>query len=96
MTSPDTKLSTLLGEWRESPELDPGFRREVWARIESRRAASPGPGWFSLLSSPRFAVTASVIAVFAGMVAGNLQARSAGETLYLRSLDPLSLHVHTR
>jgi hypothetical protein len=30
------------------------------------------------------------------VVAGNLQARSAGEALYLRSVDPLSLHVHGR
>jgi hypothetical protein len=30
------------------------------------------------------------------MVAGNLQARSAGEALYLRSVDPLSLHTHGR
>jgi hypothetical protein len=34
--------------------------------------------------------------VVVGVVAGNLQARSAGESLYLRSVDPLSLHAHGR
>jgi len=94
--NPDQQLSPLLREWKEVPEAAPGFRREVWSRIEGRRRVSRAEGWFSLLAMPRFAAAASVIAVFAGMVAGNLQARSTGEALYLRSVDPLSLHVHGR
>lgn len=93
--NPDQQLSSLLQQWQEVPETTSAFRRDVWGKIESRRL-SRTEGWFSLLAVPRFAVAASAIAVFAGMVAGNLQARSAGEALYLRSVDPLSLHTHGR
>lgn len=94
--NPDQQLSSLLREWKAVPEAGPGFRREVWSRIETRHRVSRPGGWLSLLALPRFAAAAVVIAVFAGMVAGNLQARSAGEALYLRSVDPLSLHSHAR
>ena len=94
--NPDQQLSSLLQEWKEVPETASAFRRDVWGKIEARRRVSRAEGWFSLLAVPRFAIVASVIAVFAGMVAGNLQTRSAGEALYLRSVDPLSLHTHGR
>jgi len=94
--NPDNQLSPLLREWKEVPEAGTGFRREVWSRIESRRHASRSEGWLSLLALPRFATVAATVAVVVGVVAGNLQARSAGESLYLRSVDPLSLHAHGR
>jgi len=94
--NPDHQLSSLLREWKEVPEAGTGFRREVWSRIESRRHGSRSEGWLSLFAFPRFTTAAAVVAVFVGVVAGNLQARSAGEALYLRSVDPLSLHVHGR
>jgi hypothetical protein len=94
--NPDQQLSSLLHEWKQVPEPGPGFRRDVWARIEARRPVHRLGGFLSLMAVPRFATAAAVIAVFAGIVAGNLQARSAGEALYLRSVDPLSLHVHAR
>jgi hypothetical protein len=94
--NPDQQLSSLLREWKEVPETGSGFRRAVWARIEARSQGSASGGWLSLFAVPRFAIAAGLIAVFAGTFAANLQARSAGETLYLRSVDPLSLHVHDR
>lgn len=94
--NPDNQLSSLLREWKEVPEAGTGFRREVWSRIESRRHGFRSEGWLSFLALPRFATVAAGVAVVVGVVAGNLQARSAGESLYLRSVDPLSLHAHGR
>jgi len=94
--NPDNQLSSLLREWKEVPEAGPGFRLDVWSRIESRRHGSRSERWLSLVALPRFATVAAAVAVVVGVVAGNLQARSAGEALYLRSVDPLSLHAHGR
>lgn len=93
--NPDRELSQLLGSWVATPKVSPGFRREVWARIGQRHA---GPvtsllGWIGGVSFPRLAAAAAV-ALLAGVFAGSLEARSAGESLYLRSVDPLSLHAH--
>lgn len=92
---PDSQLSKLLGSWEATPEVPPGFRREVWARIGQRRTgpATAFLGWIGGFSLPRLAAAAAV-ALVAGVFAGSLQARSAGESLYLRSVDPLSLHAH--
>jgi hypothetical protein len=82
-----------------------GFRREVWARIEVQKrtntfASSPASSvaralssWILLMGRPRYAAAAAAIVLFIGIFAGSLQARSVGEDLYLRSVDPLSLHV---
>jgi hypothetical protein len=94
--NPDNQLSSLLREWKEVPEAGTGFRREVWSRIESRRHVSRSERCLSFLALPRFATVAAAVVVVVGVVAGNLQARSAGEALYLRSVDPLSLHAHGR
>lgn len=92
----DHQLSSLLREWKEVPGAGTGFRREVWSRIEGRRHGFRSEGWIFIFAFPRFATAAAVVAVFVGVVAGNLEARSAGEALYLRSVDPLSFHVHGR
>ena len=94
--NPDPRLSTLLRSWEDTPGVTSGFRREVWSRIESRRPTSLPGAWISLLASPRLATVAVVAAVFAGVLAGNLEARSSGESLYLRSVNPLFLHSSQR
>lgn len=106
--TPDPQLSSLLRSWDEAPEVPVGFRREVWARLDvhqrtSTLASSPASSIARALSSgilllgqPRFAAAAAAIVLFIGIFAGSLQARSIGEDLYLRSVDPLSLHARGR
>jgi len=99
--TPDPQLSSLLRAWDEAPEVPVGFRREVWARIGNREKMSPLASsiaralssWILLMGRPRYAAAAAAIVLLIGIFAGSLQARSVGEDLYLRSVDPLSLHV---
>lgn len=101
---PDPVLSSLLGDWNPGVRADPGFESRVWSRLaefESRCHPVSGwigrlAGWVDLFARPRIALTASVIALTSGILIGGLQARSSGEEAYLRSLDPLNLHLHSR
>lgn len=88
--NPDDQISDLLKSWNHTPDVSAGFRRDVWSRIGSRQPER-FTGWAHFLISPRSAILGGVIAILLGVVAGNLQARSSGETLYLRSADPLTL-----
>lgn len=101
---PDPALSSLLGNWHPDVQADPGFERRVWSRIgelETRsNPLSQGwrelTGWITLFTRPRIAFTASVIALASGIVIGGLQGHGDGEAAYLRSLDPVNLHQHSR
>jgi len=53
-------------------------------------------GWITLFARPRIALTAIVTALSSGILIGGLQARNDGEAAYLRSVDPLHLHPHSR
>jgi hypothetical protein len=89
--NPDPQLSALLQDWAHTSETPNSFRREVWSRIEARRPRFL-ENLISLLAHPRIAAATAVVVLMTGVLAGSLQARSAGETLYLRSLDPLAAH----
>ena len=94
----DPSLSDLLRTWDVPTGIPRDFRRGVWTRI-GRRTGDSMPlaeRWISLLALPRFAAAAAACALFAGILAGGLQARSDGEALYLRSVDPLALHARGR
>jgi len=89
--TPDPQLSSLLQDWAYNAETPAGFRREVWSRIEARRPQFL-QHLISLMAHPRIAAATAAVVLMTGVLAGSLQARSAGETLYLRSLDPLAAH----
>jgi hypothetical protein len=93
--SSDNELSTLLQGWQ--PDLEPGseFNRAVWSRIEVAESRRQGGlsslfSWVDLLTRPRIATAAVVVALFGGVLIGGLQARSAQEERYLISLKPFA------
>ncbi len=93
MTSCNDDLAKLLQTWR--PEAVPGadFNRNVWRRIELAETRNGAPlgllfGWIQMLAWPRIALSAAAIALFGGIVLGDLQARNTQEEQYLLSLNP--------
>lgn len=94
-----TDLHGLLRDWQASCDPGPGFNRSVWSRIEAEESCR-GDGvtawffWVALFARPRFAVTAAAMALFGGMFLGGLQARTAQEEQYLRSLHPYAARAH--
>ncbi len=94
-------LSLLLRSWQPDADTGSGFNRAVWARIadaEARRSVgwTSFLEWAGLFARPRIAVTAAMAALFVGVFAGSLQARTLGQERYLRSLNPYQLHAAAR
>lgn len=92
-------LSRLLQSWQPEVADARDFNHGVWTRLESaesRNGAGAFFDWITLFSRPRIAVAAVAIALFGGVFLGSLQARSADEDQYLRSLNPYSAQSHHR
>jgi len=96
----DEKLSALLREARSTPSLPPRFQEGVWRRIEeSEIPATARMNWLEAMVSwalrPKFALTAAVVLVAAGSLAGaregNHAAHQDAQTRYVTSVAPNSL-----
>jgi hypothetical protein len=99
--SPSDDLSHLLQNWQPEVASARDFNHDVWSRIEASESSKNIMGeqiaeFFSIFARPRIAVTATMIALFAGVFLGGIQARSAQEEQYLQSLNPYGYHSHTR
>lgn len=92
MNIPPDPVSRLLAAWRLEPERDPGFRTQVWHRIELLRQAST---WSHFARTHPAAVAGALsIAVVLGAVSGREQARASAAaessrmaSAYVQSLD---------
>ncbi len=75
MKTPPDPFSRLLAVWCIEPARDPGFRTQVWHRIESLRRAST---WSHFARTHPAAVAGALsIAVVLGAVSGREQARTS-------------------
>ncbi len=90
----DEALRQLLRHWTVEPQVDPGFRAAVWARIDSaRRMPATWSGWLRL-NLVRVSYCSAASIVFAGTGGGLLAASQANrerEQLiqrYVVSIDP--------
>lgn len=93
----DIELDQLLKDSDPGLRTPPGFRREVWLRIETseasdwktstRRWLTRFIGSFAL---PPVAAATCAVAVFAGVALGVMPGKSdvSGDTAYLRSISP--------
>ncbi|MEI6322532.1 MAG: hypothetical protein WCP60_05450 [bacterium] len=94
-------LSPLLQSWQPEAPFSGDFNRGVWSRIEAMESHK-GTGiqallsWIQLFARPRIAVSAAMLAIFAGVFLGGIQARSSQEEHYLQSLNPYGFHSHNR
>jgi len=86
-------LSRLLREWNPSAPEPPGFRHQVWQRIEAAAAKSSSREdrlgkWLFFFAHPWGAVAALAIALTLGALAGESLSASDGRQAYLRSVNP--------
>ena len=92
MKTPPDPFSRLLAVWCIEPARDPGFRTQVWHRIESLRQAST---WSHFARTHPAAVAGALsIAVVLGAVSGREQARASAAaessrmaSVYVQKLD---------
>ena len=99
--NPSDNLSHLLQGWQPEMTAPPNFDHSVWSRLEAAEARkgflSAGISeFFSFFARPSVAASAAMIALFAGLFLGGIQARSTQEEHYLQSLNPFGYHRHTR
>ncbi len=86
----DDDLSKLLQTWNPPASVSEGFRRNVWARIETSQV-NPGNWWqqaIDLLTRPGMAVMAVIAILLAGSLIGSSVASVREETSYLQSVNP--------
>ena len=96
LQSADAEFSVLLRQARLSPSLPPRFQQNVWRRIEDAEAPDKSASWLDALANlilrPRLAVTAAVILLLTGVLAGTLEgrqvARHDAQMNYLASVAP--------
>lgn len=98
----DEKLHKMLQEWRTQASLSPGFREQVWRRIERAQAPAKLSAWAAIVNwiealLPRPALAVSYVAVLLtiGVTAGWAQAHQENTHVrnelgqrYVRVLDP--------
>lgn len=99
--NPSDDLSDLLQSWQPEPTVPRDFNRGVWSRIESTEIKGGTPffaffNWIQFFACPRIALSAAMLALFAGVFLGGIQARSSQEDRYLQSLNPYGFHSHSR
>ena len=93
--SEDAKLRGLLREARATPELPPGFERNVWRRIE-RAEAPQQRAWLEIVAAwflrPRLAVSGLAAVMILGAALGTFSnaasARDSARVRYVTSVDP--------
>jgi hypothetical protein len=93
--SEDAKLSALLRETRATPELPPGFERNVWRRIE-RAEPQPQRAWLEVAAAwflrPRLAVGGLAVVMILGVALGTFSnatgAKDSARVRYVTSVDP--------
>lgn len=86
----DDDLSKLLQTWNPPASVSEGFRRNVWARIETSQENS-GNWWqqaIDLLARPRVATMALFAVLLAGSLIGSSVASAREEASYLQSVNP--------
>ncbi|MFU8892524.1 MAG: hypothetical protein ACNA8L_02745 [Luteolibacter sp.] len=97
----DAELDQLLRDAEPGPQMKPGFRREVWLRIETAEASSwtcrirrAFASMAESLTLPPVAAATCAAAIIAGLLFGTLSGRtdSHDDAAYLRSISPF---VHT-
>jgi hypothetical protein len=89
---PNDPLPALLAAWRVTPNVDPQFRTQVWARIE-RQARQSWPAYVRSHLAPWSFAAALVIvsAGWVGHIAGQARISAQREAMvvsYLVDLDP--------
>jgi hypothetical protein len=92
----DAQISALLRHARVSPALPPRFQQNVWRRIENAGAKANSASWLDALAGlilrPRFAITAAVLLLLAGISVGTLEgwqaAQRDAQLNYLASVAP--------
>lgn len=94
-------LSHLLQGWQPEASVPLDFNRGVWSQIEAVEARKNFfitgiAEFFSIFARPRIAVSAAMLALFAGLFLGGIEARSTQEEQYLQSLNPYGFHSHNR
>ncbi len=93
--SEDAKLRGLFRELRATPELPPGFERNVWRRIE-RAEPQPQRAWLEMVAAwflrPRLAVGGLAAVMILGVALGTLSnaasAKDSARIRYVTSVDP--------
>jgi hypothetical protein len=98
--SDDSRISALLREARQAPELPPRFQQNVWQRVEDAQAPAKSASWLEnladLILRPRFALAAAAVILLAGVCAGASQgrqvARHEAQMNYLASVAPTAVH----
>jgi hypothetical protein len=93
----DAELNQLLRDAKPDLQMEPGFRRKVWQRIET----AEGSNWMSLirrtfasmagsLALPPVAAATCAAAIIAGLLLGTLSSRPGAHDAigYLRSISP--------
>lgn len=96
MNSEDAKLQNLLRASQPMPALPPRFQQNVWRRIEDSEAPAISESWLDALAAlilrPRFAVTAAVVLLLAGISIGTREgrqlARQDAQMNYLAAVAP--------
>ena len=105
MKNPDPnadRLSQILGDWKVTTPLPPGFQEQVWRRIERTQQPGTLPIWTLVThwigaALPRPALAASYIAILLtiGVTAGWAQGRQESARMkdelgrrYVHVLDP--------
>lgn len=95
----DSELDQLLRDSDLGLKTPPGFRREVWLRIETSKSIGWKPAirrmFARLLESfalPPVAAATCVAAVFAGVALGVMPGKSktSDDSAYLRSISPFA------
>ena len=93
----DSELDQLLKASDPGLSMPPGFRREVWLRIETSEATGWKPAFrrfFSRLivsfASPPVAAATCAAAVLAGVLLGVMPGKSAvsDDSAYVQSISP--------
>jgi len=90
----DSLRQALRRSWTVSPQVNPGFRGEVWARIEARRRVPVTWGGWLKVNFARAATFAVVSVALAGISGGLLGARKTeyereqSIQRYVASIDP--------
>lgn len=93
----DFELDQILLSAGDAPPLRPGFRRQVWLRIESSFARSPdASAWLgkilSPLKSPLGAVATVLLTIFTGLAlgAGTGSKTEDRKEAYVHSVSPFA------
>lgn len=98
----ERQLGNLLREWKVRTEAPPGFKREVWRRIDRARLPNRVSWWEELrllidraFASPLLAGAYLTLLLATGLGTGYLQARQTNtqfrdslQTRYVQSVDP--------